>query len=139
MRIIVLEQMPDKGKTTTLWIVRDLLLSAGGTSTAFNIFGTPPIPYKNDFEDVIINYKSFKIGLYSSGDYSNGLASAIRSFATLGCDVLICPLSLNSPKINANKEINKHSNIRQPKTVETNKSLQGTVNTTDANTILSLI
>lgn len=139
MRIIVLEGMPNKGKTTTIWLVRDLLLAAGGLATAFKIYGTPPRPYIDDFEDIIENYKSLKIGVYSSGDYSNDLAAAVRRFSSLGCDVLICALSINNPKINANKAINSFVNRRITKTVEPNKSLQPVVNNTDANTIFSLI
>ena len=85
MRIIVLEGMPNKGKTHTMWLLRDILtsLAIGGVSTALTIYGSGIVSPKNDFEDIIINYKSLKIGIYSQGDYSNYLASEIRKFEKL--------------------------------------------------------
>jgi hypothetical protein len=141
MRIIVLEGMPNKGKTHTMWLLRDILtsLAIGGVSTALTIYGSGIVSPKNDFEDIIINYKSLKIGIYSQGDYSNYLASEIRKFEKLGCDVLVCTLSLNTLKINANKAINRFSNTRVPKTVEPIKALQINANNADASAIFSLI
>lgn len=141
MRIIVLEGMPNTGKTHTMWLLRDILISPanGGVSTALTIYGSGTISPKNDFEDIIVNYKSLKLGIYSQGDYSNYLSAAIRRFAGTGCDVLICTLSLNTPKINASKTINRHINTRVPKTVEPIATLQLPANTADANTIFSMI
>ncbi|WMC07179.1 hypothetical protein [Elizabethkingia anophelis] len=137
MKIIVIEGKPNIGKTTTMWEILDILSPGGVRSPSFHLYGTTP--YKDDFEEIISGYRSLKIALYSIGDYSNALAKAIRKFHTTGCDVLICPLSTNTPKINARKAINSFVNIKHPKIFESNPSLQKGVNIVDANAVIALI
>ena len=141
MRIIVLQGMPNTGKTSTIWLVRDLLSppNNNGISTNFIIYGNQQRMYLDDFEDIIINYKSLKIGVYSAGDYSNNLASAVREFARLRCDVLVCALSTNNAKVRANNALSQFNVNRINKTIAPNATAQLTTNTADAQTIFNLI
>lgn len=140
MRVIVLQGMPNTGKTKTLWLVRDLILSNGVQSepNAFFIFGQYKIPHKDDFKD-IIQYKGKRIAFYSTGDYSTYLADAIYDYDRLGCDVLVCALSINTAKIRANNALNHFNATRINKTVAPNTNAELATNTADAQTIFNLI
>lgn len=135
MEIIVLEGLPNKGKTETIGIVYDLVINAKGVSQGRSQVGSDP----RDFEDIVTGYKSKKIAFYSAGDQSNFLANAVRKYAAAKCDLLICALSLNGSKLNANKAINKHVNTRVPKTIEPNPNLRSKVNNADAQKIYAMI
>ncbi|MUV04606.1 hypothetical protein GN157_12890 [Flavobacterium rakeshii] len=135
MEIIVLEGLPNKGKTETIGIVYDLVINAKGVSQGKSQIGKDP----RDFEDIVTGYKSKKIAFYSAGDQSNFLANAVRKYAAAKCDLLICALSLNGRKVNANKAINKYVNTRVPKTVESNPKLRTQVNNSDAQRIFTMI
>lgn len=140
MRIIVLQGMPNTGKTSTLWLVRDLLLNNSGSSipNEFSIFGNNPTPYKDDFKDIIL-FNSLTVAIYSTGDYSTLLANAIYDYNRKGCDVLICALSTNTAKVRANNALNQFNSTRINKTIAPIATAELATNTADAQTIFNLI
>jgi hypothetical protein len=140
MRIIVLQGMPNKGKTNTIWLVRNLLLNNGGNPipNEFQIFGNNQIQYKDDFKD-IINYNGMKVALCSMGDYSIYLANAVYDYDRQGCDVLVCALSTNNAKVRANNALNQFNTTRINKTIAPNRNNPTIENTADAQTIFNLL
>ncbi len=87
MRIIVLQGMPNTGKTRTLNLVYDMLVpNGGGVSTNRQPLGGDP----RDFSDIVIRGTQ-RIAFYSMGDYSTYLANAIYDYDRQGCDVLVSP------------------------------------------------
>lgn len=134
MRIIVLQGMPKKGKTTTINLLWDLLRNNGGSSTNKRPYGGDP----NDFIDIVL-WKNLKIGILSMGDLSTPIANEIRNFNNQKCDVVVCALSINNAKVRANNTINQFNTTRINKTVTLNKNSEIAANTTDANTIYNLI
>lgn len=140
MRIIVLQEMPDKGKTSTIWIIRDLLLRNNGISlpNQFQIFGSNPIPFKDDFKDIIM-YNNLKVAIYSVGDYSNYLVNAIYDYDSQGCDVMVCALSTNTAKVRANNTLNRFNANRINKTITPNATAELATNTADAQKLFNLI
>jgi len=137
MEIIVLEDNSGTGKTETIDLIYDLVIKAGGKSTAKKPLGGDP----RDFEDIVINYKSKTIAFFSMGDYSNALADGVRRFAAANCHLMVCALSLNGSKVNANNAINLHGkpSRRIRKTIESNKGLQSATNLIDAQKIFAMI
>ena len=107
MKIIVLQGIPNVGKTSTLNLVWDTLTNNGGTSTNRQLLGGDP----NDFSDVVI-LNNQMIGFFTMGDYSNDLSNAVYDYSAQGCNLLICALSTNNAKVRANNAINKFVNIR---------------------------
>lgn len=135
MRIIVLEGLPNKGKTATLNILHKLLLQNGGVSTNKSPLGGDP----NDFSDIVTNYKSLKIAFYTMGDFSNYISKAIQDYDSQKCDIFICALSTTPYKVNANKRINRYQNIRVPKTISNTVNQHRLDNSNDASYLFSLI
>lgn len=140
MRIIVLQGIRNKGKTNTIWLLRDLLLNNGGNPipNEFQIFGNNQIHYKDDFKD-IINYNGMKVALYSMGDYSTYLANAVYNYDRQGCDVLVCALSTNNAKVRANNALNQFKAARINKTIASNRNNPTTENIADAQIIFNLL
>lgn len=138
MRIIVLQGMPNKGKTNTIWLVRDLLLNNGGIPipNEFQFFGTNQIYYKDDFKD-IFDYNGMKVALYSAGDYSTCLANAIYDYDRQNCDVLVCVISTNTAKVRANNALNQFNTTRINKTIAPNRNNPTAENTADAQIIFN--
>lgn len=134
MRIIVLQGMPNTGKTITLNLVHDLLLQSGGVSTNRRPLDGDP----RDFTDIVI-WKTMRVAFYTMGDYSNLLNRAVYSYAGQNCDVLICALSTNTPKVNANKAINRFNNTRINKTLANAQMTEQQANNADTQTIFNLI
>jgi hypothetical protein len=98
MRVIVLQGMPNTGKTRTLNLVYEMLVpNGGGVSTNRKVIGNP---VENDFSDIVIRGNQ-RIAFFTMGDYSTFLANAIYDYDQQGCDVLICALSTNTAKIRA--------------------------------------
>jgi hypothetical protein len=86
MRLIVLTGASNSGKTGTLNLVYDYLISKQGwKSTNKELLGGNP----NDFSDIIVSGKR-KIAFYTMGDYSRKVRDAISNYNTLDCDILIC-------------------------------------------------
>ncbi len=135
MRIIVLQGMPDTGKTQTLNLVYDLLVpNGGGVSTNQQPLGSDP----RDFSDIVIRGTQ-RIAFYTMGDYSTYLANAIYDYDRQGCDVLVCALSTNTAKVRANNALNQFNATRINKTVAPNATAELATNTADAQTIFNLI
>ncbi|MDI5950274.1 hypothetical protein [Flavobacterium yafengii] len=135
MEIIVLEGFSNTGKTTTIGILYNLLLSNGGISTNKQALGRDP----NDFSDIVINYKNLKIGIFSMGDNSTAISQGIVNFNNQNCDVFICSLSTGTPKVRANNRINRFQNIRIPKTIASQNITENQANNNDANRLFGLI
>lgn len=135
MRIVVLQGMPNNGKTLTLNEVWNVLCNTGGgNSTNRQTLGGDP----NDFSDIVIRGQQ-RIAFYTMGDYSTPLANAIYDYDRQGCDVMVCALSTNSPKIRANNALNHFGATRINKTPAPNAATEQTVNAADAQTIYNLI
>lgn len=134
MRIIVLQGLPDKGKTTTINLVWDLLRNNGGTSTNRQPYGGDP----NDFIDTVL-WNNLKIGILSMGDLSTPIANEVRNFNNQKCDVVVCALSTNTAKVRANNALNKFNALRINKTIAPNQNAELATNTADAQTIFNLI
>lgn len=135
MEIIVLEGLPDKGKSTTIGILYQLLLSNGGTSTNKKPLGGDP----KDFSDIVINYKNLKIAIFSMGDNSNAISKAIVNYNNQNCDFFICSLSTGTLKVRANSRINQFRNTRITKTIASQSLTETQANINDANTMFGLI
>lgn len=136
MRIIVLQGMPNTGKTRTLNLVYDLLVPNGvGVSTNRKVIGNPA---QNDFSD-IVQWNNQRAAFFTMGDYSTYLANAIYDFNNQNCDVLVCALSTNTAKIRANNALNKFNAMRITKTVAPNQNAELATNTADAQTIFNII
>ncbi|WP_300566552.1 hypothetical protein [Flavobacterium sp.] len=134
MEIIVLEGLPDKGKSTTIGILYQLLLRVG-TSTNKQPLGGDP----KDFSDIVINYKNLKIAVFSMGDNSTAISQAIVNYNNQNCDFFICSLSTGTPKVRANNRINQFRNTRISKTVASQSITENQANDNDANSMFALI
>jgi len=135
MRIIVLQGMPNTGKTRTLNLVYDMLVPNGaGVSTNRQPLGGDP----NDFSDIVIRGTQ-RIAFYTMGDYSTHLANAIYDYDRQKCDVLVCALSTNNAKVRANNALNQFNATRINKTVAPNATAELATNTAGAQTIFNLI
>lgn len=135
MRIIVLQGMPNTGKTRTLNLVFDLLIQNSGASTNRQGIGNPT---QNDFSD-IVQWNNQRIAFFTMGDYSTYLANAIYDYHNRNCDVLVCALSTNTAKVRANNALNKLSATRINKTIAPNQNAELATNTAEAQTIFNLI
>jgi len=135
MDIIVLQGLPNKGKTETISLAYDIVQNNGGISTNRTQVGNDP----RDFEDILTNYKSKTIAFYSAGDNSTELSQAIWKYSVANCDLMVCALSTDTVKIRANKAINVHNPTRLNKTTTPIVSQFQVVNAVDAQTIFSLI
>lgn len=134
MRILVLQGMPNKGKTETLNLVYDMLITNGGISNNRQQLGADV----KDFSD-IVNIGTQRIAFYTMGDYSTCLANAIYDYDHQRCDILVCALSTNTSKVRANNALNHFNANRINKTIAPNVNLELTSNTADAQTIFNLI
>ncbi|MCE9538805.1 MAG: hypothetical protein K8R85_06260 [Bacteroidetes bacterium] len=135
MRVIVLQGMPNTGKTRTLILVYDMLVPNGG-SVANNrqpLGGDP-----RDFSDIVIR-GTLRIAFYTMGDYSTFLADAIFDYDRQGSDILVCALSTNTAKVRANNALNQFNAIRINKTIAPNTTAELVINSADAQTIFDLI
>lgn len=135
MQIIVLKGNSNTGKTITLNLVYDIFLQRGATLISDK--QTIGNPKQNDFE-VIVEWKSKKIGFFTMGDYSTYLANAIYRYEELDCDILICAISTNTPKVKANKALNapRFNTIFIDKEVVEDEKLQMNSNRSDADKII---
>lgn len=135
MRIIVLQGIPNTGKTSTLNLVYDMLVpNGGGVSTNRQPLGGDP----RDFSDIVVRGTQ-RIAFFTMGDYSTYLANAIYDYDGQGCDVLVCALSTNNAKIRAHNALNQYNTTRINKTIAPNTTTELATNTTDAQTIFNLI
>lgn len=135
MRILVLQGMPDTGKTSTLNLVYDMLVQNGGVSTNRQVIGNPA---QNDFSD-IVQWNNQRIAFFTMGDYSTYLANAIYDYHNRNCDVLVCALSTNTAKIRANNALNKLNATRIDKTIAPNQNAELATNTADAQIVINAL
>ncbi|ADQ83002.1 hypothetical protein J5295_08785 [Riemerella anatipestifer] len=135
MKLIVLERDSNTGKTTTIGLLYEKLLNNGGASTNKQPLGGGP----NDFSDIVINYKSLKIAIFTMGDYSTAISKAIVHYDNLGCDFFICSLSKGKYKVRANNQINNYPNIKIQKTISSQSISEIQANDNDAYQIFSMI
>ncbi len=133
MKVIVLEGLPNKGKTSTLNLVYNILLQNGNSNNKQPLGGDP-----NDFSD-IVDWNNKRIAFFTMGDYSTYLSNAIYGYNNQQCDVLICALSTDTPKIRANNALNYFNATRINKRIAINNSLESQMNSNDAQTIYNLI
>jgi hypothetical protein len=135
MRIIVLQGMPNTGKTRTLNLVYDMLVpNGGGVSTNRQPLGGDP----RDFSDIVVRGNQ-RIAFFTMGDYSTYLANAIYDYDRQSCDVLVCALSTNTAKVRANNTLNQFNATRINKTIAPNPTAELAINTADAQTLFNLI
>lgn len=137
MRIIVLQGLPNRGKTSTINILHTILVDENGSQFIDRRqLGNEP----NDFEEVVL-WKNQRIAIYSMGDNSTTLAEAIHSYHRQNNDVMVCALSTRKPMIRANNAINKFERQRINKTV-INSGIEAEeidANTVDAQTLFNLL
>ena len=134
MRIIVLEGLHDRGKTSTLNILFYDLLASGAIMSPRILLGGDPNDFKSEGD-----YMGQRIAIYTMGDLSAPLRAAVHDFASKGIDILICALSNNSSMSWANSAINSYANIRYTKTETALITNRATVNRADASILFSLI
>lgn len=134
MRIIALRGGRSCGKTTTINLVYDKIISLGGIPTGRRQVGGD----KYDFED-LVKYKHLNVAFYSMGDLSYCTIDVIKKYDGLSVDVLI--IASNIKFVKPIKLIMKYSNNLITKTIASpcNTSNNLVANTADANYIFSLI
>jgi hypothetical protein len=135
MDILVLQGLPNKGKTTTIGLVYDLVINSGGVSTKRQTLGGDP----KDFSDIVTGFKNKEIAFFSMGDNSTELALAIYNYNRQNCDLIICALSTGTAKVRANNAINKFNATRFNKRIAANPSLENQANVIDASIIFYTI
>lgn len=136
-KIIALQGKGNSGKSTTITILRSLLLANGYSSV--------PSCYKfrgKDFSDILINGNK-KIGVTSSGDNYKTVHARLSYFVNSGCDICICACRTHDRKppgsVAAVNSFPGHKPQFVKKTVKASAALQLQANTSDANTLLSRI
>ena len=86
-------------------------------------------------------WRGKKIAFFTMGDYSTYLAEAIYRYEELGCDILVCAISTNTPKIKANKALNEqrfNTNFVD-KQISSSIDVQKSLNQSDADLIIKLL
>jgi ABC-type branched-subunit amino acid transport system ATPase component len=133
MNIIVLVGPNSCGKTTILNIVYDNLILNGATVTVNKqLLGGNP----KDFS-AILNWKKKKIAIFSMGDLSKALVSAVLNYNQQRCDVMIC--ACNVRLVKPFKVFTQYNTTRVNKVVEPNRSLRSVNDATKAQEIVNLI
>lgn len=133
MKVIVLTGDSSSGKTTTLNIVYNEVISLGGTSTNKQTLGGNP----KDFSD-IVNWMGKKIAFYTMGDYSKYLIDASKKYDASGIDILVC--ASNKRFVKPLSALSNYSCHVVPKTiVPTGGTLRDLINQLDAGLIISHI
>ena len=130
MKIIALVGPSCCGKTTTLNIVYQILLAQGAISTNRQQEGGNP----KDFSD-LLQWQGKKIAIYTMGDYSGALVTAIRYYFAQNCDTLIC--ACNNRFTRPFDEFAKHNTTQINKTQQLDSTLY--IDNTIANNIVSML
>lgn len=114
MKVIALKGEPKCGKTTTLSLLRKIMVQAGFAEDS----GTFKDLYNKDFRVVLLfhqNGKVKKIGIVTQGDYAINVGGKVSVKSHLdymkeqGCDVVVCACT------NGKKKICDAINIYDPK------------------------
>ena len=134
MNIIALIGPSSCGKTTSLNIVYNILLSNGGISNNRQSLGGDP----NDFSD-ILTWQGRQIAFFTMGDYARPVVNATRDYYNLNCDCLICACNdrFATPIYEFQSVLYNYNPIL--KTKEYNRSLRGIADQQAAQTIYNLI
>lgn len=133
MELIVLAGPDSCGKTTTINLVYNRVLAAGGVSTGRTALGSNPL----DFEDVV-NYKGKRVAFFSMGDYAGALINAIHRYNALPVDTFVGATNTKFVRPGRLIATFQHHNII-PKTLATATLTETVANDRDANTIFALI
>jgi len=94
MAIIMLSGDKNKGKTSSLHFVHEILVTRGGKTTAVKNVGGPNY---RDFSDVV-EYNNKRIAIFTAGDCDGHLETAISDYETKKHDFLICACNNNRNK-----------------------------------------
>jgi len=137
MKIIALKGPGSSGKSTTLNLVYDELISLGAkVLIPKSALGNPK---QRDFE-CILEYASKKIAFYTMGDFSSKTIEAIDKYSNSLCDVLI--LATNDKFVKPTAKILTFTNNHiESKTIAIPKNLINidTANNADKNAIIKNI
>jgi hypothetical protein len=131
MDIILLSGPHSCGKTTALTELYNTLLLNAGISTGKKSLGDG-----NDFSD-IVSYKGKNIAIFTMGDFSNQLVSAIRNYNKSGIDTLIC--ACNNKFTRPYQEAAKYTHAIMNKRVANSPNQRANENTLDANQIFAML
>ena len=133
MKVIALLGPADSGKTTTINLVYNKVLAAGGISTFWQAIAGRA----GDFE-AVVDFKGQKVAFYSDGDYANRTKDVIRKYDAAKADVMICATNSRfSTPIPFISRFAAHHIIN--KTIATATLTEAIANDRDANTIFGLI
>jgi hypothetical protein len=133
MEIIALAGPGSSGKTSTINLVYNRVLAAGGVSMRRLQLGGN----RHDFED-IVNYKGKKVAFFSMGDYSGALIAAIQRYNAIPVDVFVCATNTRFVKPIPFIRTFPHHHII-PKTIASATLSEVIANDRDASTIFGLI
>ena len=132
MRVIMLTGGNSCGKTTTLNMVYQMLLSNQGISTKRQPLGGNP----NDFSDIVLFHQQ-RIAFFTMGDYSGDVVNAMIDYSNQEVAVLVC--ACNNRFVRPFTKIQNYSHTIIPKTLASENITEQTANTADVNQIFSLI
>jgi ABC-type uncharacterized transport system YnjBCD ATPase subunit len=142
MEVLALEGNSNCGKSETLNIVYQMLLSDGFTQIAgnFAVLGNPKM---RDFTDVLTKENKI-IGIVTQGDYVIGkdsIAKHLNKLFLAGCSVAICACTNNNPK--AKLQVMKYTPntffIKNPTYTTSVESLERVLNNIIATQIFNAI
>lgn len=132
MNVIVLTGPSSCGKTTTLNVVYNMIMSGGGQSTARQQEGGNP----HDFSDTIL-YNGKKIGFLTMGDYAYRVIDLLNQFGNQNYDVFVT--ACNDRFVRPFKYFNNYPNNIIRKQQQPVPSQRNADDTAAANTIFNLI
>lgn len=131
MRIIAIIGPTSCGKTTTLNLVYQELLKTYTSTNKQQLGGNP-----NDFSDILTGNRK-KVAIFTMGDYSKPLISAILDYANQNCDFLIC--ACNTNRVKPQNLISKYPNNIFNKTKQSGKKPQSIDNSNVSQSIIRII
>ncbi len=139
MKIIALQGKGNSGKTTSIKILHNIMLSNNYTQIQ-NMRQN----HGNDFLDIYINsITKLKVGITSSGDTYDLVSDRLQDLVNAKCDVCICACRTFDRKppgtVAATKKFTGYKNIYLPKTYSSTSTQEVIDNTSDANKLFNLI
>lgn len=132
-RIIALKGRGNSGKTTTIHLLPDILLTNGYSRVARM--------YQNhgsDFLDVFENGKQ-RVGVTSSGDTYDLVHDRLTDLVNAKCNVCVCACRTSGGTHTAIYDLKGYTSHFEQKTYAANPAQEPIVNATDVNKIFSLI
>ena len=137
MKIIMLYGPSSSGKTTTINMVYDAIISQSFVVNPKRQLGGNPA----DFE-AVLDYTndgtSKRVAFFSMGDFAYEVVHAMSYYEGMGCDVLVCACNdrFNVP---ITRLRNRYNNVYPPILKTVNQSNQDNANMQDENTIVQMI